>query len=241
MRSSPCNFEAEPLQPKLTASDKWYSGSPKTTLLFAIVTILATWGLVDILSHVSNRANGLFPSIEPNIDPPCWCGSSDEEAVALGCIYDHIAVDWLPTHCHDADLVDEFDASGPAPPNGTWPYYRVTSHGIMGPQFAPLDETTTIDTLAREGENYFATVEWHVAHCLFTWRKQVKSEHDGSTLVVEPWNAEEDHVRHCSGYIWNVIKSRRPLDEVDTIIPGKARHKRRFTSTGSLAATSNRP
>ncbi|KAK8098874.1 uncharacterized protein PG998_012115 [Apiospora kogelbergensis] len=223
------------------ASVKRYFESPKKTLLLVTVTILATWGLIDILSRVSNRGHDLISSNEPNIDIPCWCGSSDEEAAALGCIYDHIAVDWLPTHCHDADLVDEFDASGPAPPNGTWPYYRATSHGIMGPQLALLDEAITIDSLARGGEDYFATVEWHVAHCLFTWRKQVKSRHEESNLVVEPWNDDEDHVRHCSGYIWNVIRNGRSLDEVDTIIPGKARHERRFTSTSSFSATLNRP
>ena len=111
----------------------------------------------------------------------------------------------------------------------------------MGPQLALLDETITIDSLARGGEDYFATVEWHVAHCLFTWRKQVKFQHEESNLVVEPWNADEDHVRHCSGYIWNVIRNGRSLDEVDTIIPGKARHERRFTSTSSFSATLNRP
>lgn len=217
MQTHPSLFGAEPLQPR--------HGSMRNTLLRATVTILAFWGLVDILSHTSHQASLLLVAAPSNDAPPCWCGTSNQEAIAMGCIYDHIAVDWLPAHCHDADLVAEFDASGPAPPNGTWPYYRAKSHGMLGTQFAPVDTTTAIDALARDGEDYWATVEWHVAHCLFTWRKQVRFEHDGERAsVVEPWNSHEAHVRHCDKYIWNVIKNRRPLDEIDTIIPGKSRH-----------------
>jgi hypothetical protein len=129
----------------------------------------------------------------------------------MGCIYDHIAVDWLPLRCHDTELVAEFDAMG-------WRYYRGTQLNLI-----PEDDGATIDALARDGEDYWTTTEWHVAHCLFTWRKQVRIG-EGRSVEVEPWSAKDGHVKHCSEYIWNVIRHARPLDEVDTIIPGTDRH-----------------
>ncbi|EMD97930.1 hypothetical protein COCC4DRAFT_25394 [Bipolaris maydis ATCC 48331] len=143
-----------------------------------------------------------------------------------GYIYDHIAVDGLPSHCHDAGLVAEFDASGPNT-NGTWSHYRIESQGILGRNFIPIEDepTKTIDTLAQREENYWATTEWPVAHCLFTWRKQIKllgqhmKEHS-----IEPWNTKEAHVKHCSEYIWSVIRQGRSLDEITTFIPGNGRH-----------------
>lgn len=198
----------------------------KTILIHVTILVLAIWGLLDICSIIFRTANwDKLGRTSVNL-PPCWCGTQNDEAVMMGCIYDHIAVDWLPSHCHDADLVAEFDASGPGM-NGTWPYYRIDSQGILGPNFVPLkdDPAANIDTLAQRGENYWATTEWHIAHCLFTWRKQMKFlDQNMEGRLVEPWNAKEAHAKHCSEYIWKVIRNGQSLDEIDTFIPGNERH-----------------
>jgi hypothetical protein len=200
--------------------------SLKTTLIHVTISFLTIWGFFDICFIVFRNASWEKLGRTYNNTPQCWCGTQNEEAVAMGCIYDHIAVDWLPPHCHDADLVAEFDASGPGT-NGTWSYYRIESQGMLGPNFIPIEEepTTTIDTFAQRGEDYWATTEWHVAHWLFTWRKQIRFlGQDLEGNLIEPWNAKEAHVKHCSEYIWNVIRQGRSLDGITTLIPGNARH-----------------
>lgn len=193
-----------------------------TMLLRGTLVVLAFYGFIDILYRTILQTSPLLLGESSQDARPCWCGSTNSEAIDMGCIYDHIAVDWLPPYCHDADLVAEFDASGP---NGTWPYYRNITSTTSGDEFALLKPSSTIDTLAREGEDYFATVGWHVAHCLFTWRKQLRFQQNGKgRLVVEPWNAKESHAQHCSEYIWNVLRSGRSLEEIGTFIPGKSRH-----------------
>ncbi|OAL02745.1 hypothetical protein IQ06DRAFT_303396 [Phaeosphaeriaceae sp. SRC1lsM3a] len=199
----------------------------KITLLNVIISVMAVWGLFDMVTLMMEYAQRDLLVLPNNSPPQCWCGTHNDEAAAMGCVYDHIAVDWLPPHCHDADLVAEFDTSGPSTSNKTWPYYRAESRSILGPVFVPVNEdsVTTIDTLARRGEDYWATTEWHIAHCLFTWRKQVRFQsQDIEGRLVEPWNTKEAHVKHCSDYIWDVVRTGRPLDEINTFIPGTARH-----------------
>ncbi|KAH8803617.1 hypothetical protein F5884DRAFT_683144, partial [Xylogone sp. PMI_703] len=146
----------------------------------------------------------------------CWCGSSDEEAIAMGCRYDHIAVDWLPNDCIDDELTAEFDRAGPGL-NGSWNYYTKLHGGH-------LINNSEIDDYAITATDYFATREWHIAHCIFTWRKQFRSRSTGK--IIEPWNEKEEHIKHCGSYIMRAIKHKQDLDEVDTHIYGKARHDR---------------
>lgn len=197
--------------------------SLKKIILVTIFSLLAIWGGIDASCKALQWAQkqSLFGGGESG--SPCWCGTSDEEAVAMGCIWDHIAVDWLPPHCVDHELLAEFDVAGSGP-GGKWPYYVSSiqkAARLTEAQRTPVD-LTEIDQLARQGKDYWTTVEWHISHCLFTWRKQVRSA--GGGVSVEPWNDKEAHASHCSAYIWNVLRTGRPLDEVSTVILGKDRH-----------------
>ncbi|PYI06678.1 hypothetical protein BO78DRAFT_294227, partial [Aspergillus sclerotiicarbonarius CBS 121057] len=119
--------------------------------------------------------------------PSCWCGTSDQEALAMGCRYDHLAVDWLPPHCIDDELTAEFDLSGPGP-DGEWPYFK--HHNGTGPV-----GTAELDGYAEAAVDYYTTRQWHIAHCVFTWRKQFRARFTGK--MVEPWNDNEEHIVHC--------------------------------------------
>lgn len=181
-------------------------------LALSIIILLAAWGLVDI----STRLFHICSTMLIRQLPPCWCGTSDTEAKAMGCIYDHIAVDWLPPHCVDSDLVDEFDRSGPEA-DGRWPYYELDADRTFN-----RINSSDIDSYASEGRDYWATLEWHVAHCMFIWRKQFRSSfRDGA---VEPWNMKEAHTEHCHEFVMGALRERRPLWQVETLIPGRDRH-----------------
>jgi hypothetical protein len=154
--------------------------------------------------------------------PPhdCWCGETDAQAVEMGCKWDHLAVDWLPAHCTDQELVDEFDVSGPGI-GGAWPYYDAVRDGERILAVYPISTQQT-DEFAIQGKDYFTTREWHILHCMFTWRKQFRArQHHRS---VEPWNEKEEHIKHCSDYIMETLKGNVSLDAIDTIIPGTNRH-----------------
>ena len=139
----------------------------------------------------------------------CYCGTSNEEAMRLGCRYDHLAVDWLPPHCIDQSLTDEFDRTGPGT-GGSWPYFADWEGGIV---------VEDIDEFARLGKTVYTTKEWHIAHCLFTWRKQFRAAYYGRDM--ETWNYDEGHINHCLRYIMSNDSS---LREIDTRIRGVDRH-----------------
>lgn len=141
----------------------------------------------------------------------CYCGKSNDEAIRLGCRYDHLAVDWLPPQCIDQSLTDEFDRSGPGI-GGSWPYFEDREGQIV---------VEDIDEFARRGQDYHTTREWHIAHCLFTWRKQFRATYYGRDM--ETWNYNEGHINHCLQYI---MSNRTSLNAINTLIPGVNRHNR---------------
>jgi hypothetical protein len=217
-RSSPGKTYHKPETPLRV----WFEySSCGSTLLRLVVCTFALWGCVDVVSRaVHSLSNRLQTET-----PACWCGTTDEQAVAMGCHYDHLAVDWLPESCIDKDLVIEFDASGPGA-DGAWPYYDVgNSTKAMGGSsgFVPINNTD-IEDFARAGRWYFATREWHILHCMFTWRKQFRARFDASN--VEPWNNHEEHIQHCSDYIMQTVRWGLSKDTVDTTILGVDRHPR---------------
>ncbi|KAI0876498.1 hypothetical protein GGS24DRAFT_451071 [Hypoxylon argillaceum] len=118
----------------------------------------------------------------------CYCGDSIAEARTLGCEYDTLASAWLPQHCIDKELTAEFDHSGDGP-NGTWQYWADYSH----------ERELTLDQLAGladvPGAIYYMSSQWHVVHCIFYWRKQMRLSHTGVTL--EPRYNHEVHAKHC--------------------------------------------
>ncbi|EUC40425.1 hypothetical protein COCMIDRAFT_30626 [Bipolaris oryzae ATCC 44560] len=162
-------------------------------VFLAVIFPLALWGMFDASSR-------LFHLIQTYSKPSiCWCGTSDAEAIAMGCIYDHLAVDWLPRSCIDDEIVSEFESSG-SEPDGTWPYFRRVDDPTQHPSHSYIRiNTTEIDTYAKIGKDYYSTLEWHVAHCMFTWRKQFRTGFTGKRL--ESWSDKESHIMHCSDFI----------------------------------------
>lgn len=186
-----------------------------------IVLCFTLWGIVDLLNRLFT---GLAASLESRryeyrygyraSKGLCWCGKTDIEAIAMGCRYDHLAVDWLPDHCIDDELTSEFDHAGPGY-NGSWPYWT-SQYG--GEAVSPEQ----IDSYAETATDYWTTREWHIQHCIFTWRKQLRSQILGTTI--EPWNNHEEHITHCGKYLLMTVGDSK--SDRDTIIRGRNRHQR---------------
>lgn len=131
----------------------------------------------------------------------------------MGCRYDHLAVDWLPEHCIDDMLSTEFEHAGPEN-NGSWPYWTTQYDG-------EFINTEDVNSYAENAIDYWATREWHIQHCIFTWRKQFRAQTLGTTI--EPWNNNEEHITHCGKYLLKTVGASR--SNVDTLILGQNRHQ----------------
>ena len=102
-----------------------------TVCLVASITSLVIAGKfwkdsTTVHNHVHQHNSGAFKLIKGTDGVEfisCSCGSSSAEAFALGCKFDGIAAAFLPPHCRDDELLDEFDRSGENP-DGTWNYWR---------------------------------------------------------------------------------------------------------------------
>ncbi|KAM7220095.1 hypothetical protein V8F06_004423 [Rhypophila decipiens] len=130
---------------------------------------------------------------------PLPCGTSPEEALALGCHFDIIATAWLPPRCIDKDLVAEFEATYP------WRYFRNPD----GTDPYPDDGH---DALGSQNTTIWTTKRWHVAHCLYMWRKLNRAlvrgrMTDGETIT--QW-----HTDHCT----NLILQMGDPDAIATIV-----------------------
>lgn len=131
----------------------------------------------------------ITPSSIPDSERPN-CGTSLEEAKALGCEYDPLSVAWLPKGC-PRDGTDEFvDFLG----NGTKWKYWLDKEGTQ--------EIKTPHEMAHIGKNgtYWTTQREHITHCAFMMlrvhRAMERGDGRGDMLV-----RKYAHSKHCLMYL----------------------------------------
>jgi hypothetical protein len=89
----------------------------------------------------------------------CSCGASVEEAMAMGCKYDSHALAWLPVHCRDDELTEEFEHLGPGP-DGRWELYSDPD----GQHPLNMTEISMVP-----GTKFYMTLEWHNMVSSMSW------------------------------------------------------------------------
>jgi hypothetical protein len=89
------------------------------------------------------------------------------EAKARGCVFTPLALGWLPPQCVDLELSDEFDKLGPLP-GGVWPYWA-DRNGTIPLTHEEMGYLGEVDRI------FYMTQEWHIKHCMYTWRKYYRS------------------------------------------------------------------
>ena len=166
-------------------------------LVKAIPLLCATWGLIFL-------ANWSLSAVQPATKPvSCSCGGTTvAEAVARGCKFTPLAIAWLPPQCLDEDLAAEFDRAGP---EGGWSYWADLNATI------PLTREEVGMLADTEGVVFYTTQEWHVMHCMYTWRKHYRSKWTGVTI--ERRSNGIDHIEHCEG----IVRDRAPLQKIWTM------------------------
>jgi len=163
-----------------------------------VVILFAIWGFIAFVLVISNVAFPIWqatsrpsdvyrPETLPEGLNRCLCGHTKEEAYSLGCIYDSMAAAWLPAECRDDELTDKFDHAGPGP-DGQWSYY-LDENGTM-----PITKVE-IAELGPKGGSFWASQNWHAAHCAFYWQKYKRMGETGA--IMEARFDTLHHVEHC--------------------------------------------
>jgi hypothetical protein len=157
----------------------------RVQLTAMVVTgILSLYGTLDL----GIRIHGFIQN--PTIDKTsCNCGSSVAEALSLGCKFVPMASAWLPPACIDEELSSEFDKAGPGPSN-SWRYYADVTNNTS---LLTLSEVALLANTPKV--LYYTTVEWHIVHCAYYWKKLHRSRWTG--VLIEPRYDTEKHMDHC--------------------------------------------
>ncbi|MCJ1353606.1 MAG: hypothetical protein MMC33_003593 [Icmadophila ericetorum] len=137
-------------------------------------------------------------------DKSCTCGESIEEALANNCAYDSLATAWLPPHCRDDELNEEWLRAGPNA-DGSWDYFTDQD----GTTKLSLDE---VAALANTPGSFWVTMEWHVKHCAFLWRKEYRIKTGLSKAKMDMRNDGLHHIGHCE----QMMLLRDPLQDLNT-------------------------
>lgn len=129
-------------------------------LLFAVLTPLAALMTgAELLSRatvplplpVYTLNDGFIRQVG---EKSCRCGANLQEAIDNGCVYDSLALAWLPAHCRDDELLAEWETAGSGS-GGQWEYFRSQNRDD------PMN-VTEVSMLGGTTTMFYTTLEWHV-------------------------------------------------------------------------------
>lgn len=168
----------EMLMPSVNV-ERWHSAEnaqkrPKRAMMVAAGFITATIFLIVTLGWSRNTTWPLTSTSQK------VCGSSRAEALNHGCEFDVMSFSWLPAHCYDKDLTEDFLAAA----NWTW------TTDEIGQEVVPFTEVS----LGLHDE-LFVTWSFHLFHCAYAWRKLHRDLEAGH---VDSYLANIEHTHHCS-------------------------------------------
>ncbi|KAF2789767.1 hypothetical protein K505DRAFT_252587 [Melanomma pulvis-pyrius CBS 109.77] len=141
----------------------------------------------------------------PSAPRSCSCGgTSVNEALRRNCRFDPISSAWLPPHCRDDELIDDFNRNGDGP-NGGWAYYSDWN------KTAILSEEE-VGRLADVGGQFYTTFAWHIKHCSYNWRKLWRMKYKNTGVTMTARAGAYGHLEHCE----KMFLEQRPIHEVLT-------------------------
>ncbi|KAI2863428.1 hypothetical protein CBS147343_2015 [Aspergillus niger] len=213
----------------------------------AITYLLAVWGFISVCyntyrlistslsphtpspdaaktQEVDSNPHDHHPEALPHGLNVCDCGTTIEEALSLNCIYDSLSAAWLPPYCRDDELTAQFERAGPGP-NGTWSFFY-DENGTM-----PISKAE-IAALGETGGSFWASEEWHAAHCLFYWQKYYRMKDTG--VILEARFDSLHHVKHCTQLIMDPGPGYFVLIEVPVVMNSSANAVRTTKVSGPI-------
>jgi len=120
--------------------------------------------------------------------PGTQCGNSWKEAVALGCHFDLMASGWYSSECFDQELLDTMWAESQTQTQYT--FFQDQGH---------TEPVASDKALRGEYANISSNSNYHVKHCLYTWRRLHNAIIQGRGIDddIFSWN----HTLHCTTWI----------------------------------------
>ena len=183
--------------------------------LILIFLILVTLGIIQYSIITNIYATGKFcgdsslnpvPNQVSNLQKPdtFTCGTTADEARALGCQWDIMTLSWVHPDCFDAELTREFEELGP------WQFYWSSTPGKETPEPEMLSPIPP-ELVNEQKERMWTDRRYHIIHCIYTWKLMHRAMERGWKIQGEL--ASYHHTEHCSQALANTSV---PMDAIIT-------------------------
>ncbi|PSN59927.1 hypothetical protein BS50DRAFT_475036, partial [Corynespora cassiicola Philippines] len=120
-----------------------------------------------------------------------WCGSTPEEARALGCRFESHNFAWTPPDCYDEALNARWDSKD-------WGYSR-------NPE--GTDMISREEVLQGDLKWAYVTLNQHMSHCVLIWQKYQRAVM--FNRPADNWTTSFPHTYHCGQFMvqWDLNHS----------------------------------
>lgn len=177
-----------------------YRGLIKQLLIILSLSVLFSIAAIAIIvitgSNKCQTASTMMPSSMPATVPqmfskpqpdisslkPKHCGHNATTARERGCHFDIMSMIWIPHECFDPELTEEFAKEK------SWEW-SLNENGT--------DLITEEDIRKGDIQNGWVRFEYHIMHCLYTWKKVIKQVERGGAPI-DGYVSNHDHMEHCS-------------------------------------------
>lgn len=124
------------------------------------------------------------------------CGSTAAEAASLGCEFDILTNNWIPSACVDHVTAAEFRAwvSDNKRLHSPWPYYHDEEAAEQVDSEHDLSEMV--------GHDIFTTTENHIGHCVFLMRRLHRLAKGEVKKIAQ---VTFSHTVHCTNEILKTV------------------------------------
>lgn len=115
------------------------------------------------------------------------CGNSIQEAKRMGCKYDVLLNNWIPTQCVDKESTDEYEKAG------TWNGFTDENR---------TQQISSIEAMS-EMDFYYTSTKDRLNHCSMLWKKQFHvlfEERPSIDAIIASWAQTE----HCSQFLTEI-------------------------------------
>lgn len=124
------------------------------------------------------------------------CKMPPSKARAEGCMFDPSSFNWLPSECHDQDLVDEFL-------NITdWKWYTI-AEGSDEKSPGLGEEVPLEEALKGEYQSLMVSDHFHFMHCVMAWKKLHRSLE--GLVGLDGFVSKLKHSTHCGWILDKVL------------------------------------
>lgn len=176
-----------------------------TAILSSVATSLVTIHYyVPSVSELSRPPETQFSTQSSLPDTPKYrCGNSSTEALALGCVFDPLSVNWIHKECSHYGIEEFMELTTPRP-NMRFPFWR----DKKGTTRIPDEHALSLS------DEFHTTQAWHLSHCAYILMRL----HDGYLrgARIDSNTNEFIHTQHCLEMFVDLILADEEKDVINT-------------------------